>query len=194
MRTMLTMGEMTMVGTRLSLICTCRWPTDDRWAGGRGVAGGGVGDQRAQDHTGRWYCITCITSNTCIVFLLVVCVLLLLFVLFVLFVLLVLHGLLISLVLLVLLKEQWWITPGGGDWGARSTNPSERITPGGDWTHWSHQSCKQQELVQNLVLLEYNLGHNLWMAIVLGRNNPQVFHNSDQIPFQLYCHPSQQQC
>ena len=43
--------------------------------------------------------------------------------------------------------------------------------------------------MQNLVLLEYNLGHNLWMAIVLGRNNPQVFHNSDQIPFQLYCHP-----
>ena len=37
--------------------------------------------------------------------------------------------------------------------------------------------------MQNLVLLEYNLGHNLWMAIVLGRNNPQVFHNSDQIPF-----------
>ena len=54
--------------------------------------------------------------------------------------------------------------------------------------------CKQQEWMQNLVLLEYNLGHNLWMAIVLGRNNPQVFHNSDQIPFQLYCHPPQQQC
>ena len=54
--------------------------------------------------------------------------------------------------------------------------------------------CKQQEWMQNLVLLEYNLGHNLWMAIVLGRNNPQVFHNSDQIPFQLYCHPPQQHC
>ena len=58
-----------------------------------------MGDQRAQDHTGRWYCIT-------------VYLILVLFVLLVLFVFLVLHGL---LVLLVLLKEQWWITLGGGD-------------------------------------------------------------------------------
>ena len=60
-----------------------------------------MGDQRAQDHTGRWYCIT--------VYLILV---LFVIVLLVLFVFLVLHGL---LVLLVLLKEQWWITPGGGD-------------------------------------------------------------------------------
>ena len=73
---------------------------------------GGVGDQRAQDHTGRWYCITYITSNTCVVSITCSVCTLVLFVLLVLFVFLVLPGL---LVLLVLLKEQWWITPGGGD-------------------------------------------------------------------------------
>ena len=83
---------------------------------------------------------------------------------------------------------------GGSHWEVVIEAPGLRIPQRG-----SHQEgaghigltrvCKQQELVQNLVLLEYNLGHNPWMAIVLGRNNPQVFHNSDQIPFQLYCRP-----